>query len=100
MQEHVEDRSGIDRWIEAFKIKPEDTAAWRARKGDRDAILRRLNVLLEDRAKLLEEAKGLRPREPQDALFRPDLSETSPSGLPGRFLGLLELVKTRAMRQC
>ena len=56
MQEHVEDRSGIDRWIEALG---EDWTPFMKR----DVIPRRLNVLLEDKAKLLKEAKGLIAKE-------------------------------------
>ena len=56
MQEHVEDRSGIDRWIEALG---EDWTPFMKR----DVIPRRLNVLLEDKATLLKEAKGLIAKE-------------------------------------
>ena len=42
------------------RIKPEDMAAWRARKRTRDALPRRLNAHLKDKAELLKEAKGLK----------------------------------------
>ena len=41
-------------------LKPEDMAAWRARKRTRDALPRRVNALLKDKAELLKEAKGLK----------------------------------------
>ena len=42
------------------RVKPEDMAAWKARKRTRDALPRRVNALLKDKAELLKEAKGLK----------------------------------------
>jgi hypothetical protein len=57
----VDRADGVDRTTAKHlaRIKPEDMAAWKSRKRTRDALPRRVNALLKDKADLLKEAKGL-----------------------------------------
>ena len=58
----IEKRNGTDRTTRKYleRVKPEDMATWKARKRTRDALPRRVNALLKDKADLLKEAKGLK----------------------------------------
>ena len=58
----IDKKDGVDRTTGKHlqRIKPEDMAAWKARKRTRDALPRRINALLKDKADLLKEAKGLK----------------------------------------